>query len=331
MTSTGNRGSARVVVTTRSFGSGDADPVGLLEEAGLEIVRADPAHDLDRIRDSLAGAVAWIPGNSPVTDAHLAAAPNLRVVARYGTGYDSVDLEAARRRGVAVTNTPGANAEAVADHAVGLMLGALRHLRAGDLAVRQGSHPTLRGRELGSLTIGIAGFGQIGRAVAARLTRGFGSAVLACDPFVEADEIRKIARVEPVPDLAELASRADLLSLHVPGGAGPLVDASLLASMKPGAVLVNTARGDLLDEAAVAAALRDGRLSAVAVDVLASDPATASPLLDAPNTTFTPHIAAQTTEAIDRMGLWASRDVVRVLSGGRPAYPVVLPDEEVLN
>lgn len=329
MTSTKARGPARVVVTARSFGSGDADPAGLLEDAGLEIVHADPGHDLGAMGNVLSGAVAWIPSANPVTEAHLAAAPDLRVVARYGTGYDAVDLAAARRRGIVVTNTPGANAQAVADHAVGLMLAALRHVAAGDRAVKEGSWPLLRGRELGALTVGLAGFGNIGRAVTARLTGGFGSTVLVHDPYVEPGVIRDLSGSAPVPDLADLLSRVDLLSLHVPGDAGPIVDAALLERVKRGTVLVNTARGDLLDEAAVADALRDGRLAAAAVDVLAAEPAHESPLLDAPNTTVTPHVAAQTAEAIDKMGLWASRDVVRVLSGERPEYPVVLPDEEV--
>lgn len=329
MTSRVTSDGSRVVVTARSFGSGDADTVGLLEGSGLEVVRADPHHDLDSMRDALSDAAAWISGASPVTEAHLAAAPNLKVVSRYGTGFDAVDLAAAEKRGVAVTNTPGANVQAVADHAVGLMLAALRHLVAGDRAVKGGSWPMLRGRELGSLTVGVAGFGNIGRAVAARLIGGFGSRVIAFDPYVEPDLIRELSGDEPAPDLADLASRADLLSLHIPGGAGPVVDAALLEKTKPGAVLVNTARGDLLDEEAVAAALRGGRLAAFATDVLASEPASAGPLLDSPNTIITPHIAAQTTEAIDNMGLWSSQDVIRVLSGEQPRYPVAFPGKEV--
>jgi D-3-phosphoglycerate dehydrogenase len=314
-----------VVVTARSFGSGDADPASLLAEAGLEVVRADPAHGLGALVDPLSGAVAWIAGASPVDDTHLSAAPGLRVLARYGTGYDSVDLAAAARRDVVVTNTPGANAEAVADYTVGLVLAALRHYVEGNRAARNGSYPTLIGRELGALTVGVVGFGRIGRAVARRVSGGFGSRVVAYDPFIRPELIRETTGVEVAADLRELASLADVLSLHMPGGTGPVVDADLIDMMKPGAVLVNTARGDLLDEEQVAAALHDGRLGAAAVDVLASEPASASPLLDTPNTLVTPHVAAQTTEAIDRMGLWAAQDVIRVLGGECPLYPVPLP------
>ncbi len=317
-----------VVVTARSFGSGDADPASLLTEAGLEVVRADPAHGLGALVDPLSEAVAWIAGASSVDDAHLSVAPGLRVLARYGIGYDSVDLTGAARRGIIVTNTPGANVDAVADHTVGLVLAALRHLVEGNHAARNGNFPTLRGRELGTLTVGIVGFGRIGRAVARRLSGGFGSRVVAYDPFIPPEVIRETPGVEFAVDLRELASLADVLSLHMPGGAGPVVDADLVGMMKPGAVLVNTARGDLIDEEQVAAALHDGRLGAAAIDVLASEPASASPLLDAPNTLVTPHVAAQTTEAIDRMGLWAAQEVIRVLGGESPLYPVPLPRKQ---
>ena len=313
-----------VVVTARSFGSGDADPAGLLQKVGLRVANADPAHDQAVLEETLSAAVAWIAGTSPIDDRHLAAAPKLKIVARYGTGYDSVDLAAAARREVIVTNTPGANAEAVADHTVGLMLATLRHLVAGDRASREGIHSPLRGRELAALTVGIVGFGSIGRAVARRLIGGFGSRVVAYDPFVAPERVREVG-IEPVGDLSGLARVADVLTLHMPGGGGAVVDAAFLSRMRPGAVLINTARGDLLDEQAVASALAERRLAAAAVDVLVSEPATSSPLLDAPNAIVTPHVAAQTTQAIDRMGMMAAEEVVRVLAGDAPRHPVAVP------
>jgi len=313
-----------VVVTTRSFGTGDSDPAGLLQKAGLRVAHADPAHDQAILEEALSAAVAWIAGTSPIDGRHLAAAPKLKIVARYGTGYDSVDLAAAARRGVIVTNTPGANAGAVADHTVGLMLAALRQLVAGDRASREGIRLPLRGRELAALTVGIVGFGSIGRAVARRLIGGFGPRVLAYDPFVAPERARE-AGIEPVDDLSGLARAADVLTLHLPGGGSAVVDDAFLSRMRPGAVLINTARGDLLDEQAVASALAEGRLAAAAVDVLASEPATSSPLLDAPNAIVTPHVAAQTTQAIDRMGMMAAEEVVRVLAGEAPRHPVAVP------
>lgn len=324
MISPGTDPSLPVIVTTRSFGSGNADPIGLLEQAGLRVIRADPGHDHAALEGPLSAAVAWIAGVSPIDDRHLAAAPNLRIVARYGAGFDSVDLAAATERGIVVTNTPGANTEAVADHTVGLVLAAIRHLIPADKASRDGVRPPLRGRELGALTVGIVGFGNVGRAVARRLVGGFGSRVLAYDPFVAPQRLRE-AGAEPVADLADLASTVDVLTLHMPGGGGPVVDGALLKGMRAGTVLINTARGDLLDEEAVAGALFEGRLAGVAVDVLASEPTMAGPLLDAPNVIVTPHIAAQTVEAMDRMGMGAAEEVVRVLAGEAPRHPVATP------
>lgn len=311
-----------VLVTARSFGSGDADPASLLEGAGLRVVRADPGHDPEALREPIADAVAWIAGTAPIDDRHLAAAPKLKIIARYGTGVDSVDLKAAKRRKVLVTNTPSANTEAVADHTIGLILAALRRLLEGDRAVRSGARPALRGRELGKLVVGLVGFGNIGRAVARRLVGGFGSRVLTHDPYVPPEKVRE-SGVEPVASLVEMARIADVISLHMPGGGRAVVDAAFLEVVKPGAVLVNTARGDLVDEEAVAAALREERLSAAAFDVLAFEPTSASPLLRAPNTVFTPHVAAQTVEAIDRMGMMAAEEIVRVLGGEAPIHPVV--------
>ena len=314
-----------VLVTTRSFGAGDADPAGVLAAAGLRVVRGPVDHDPAALAQPLGEAVAWIAGTAPVTARHLDVAPRLRVVARYGTGVDAVDLHAARARGIVVTNTPGANAEAVADYTVALMLAALRHLVDQDRAARTGRWQAQRGRELGALTVGLVGFGAVGRGVARRLA-GFGATVLVHDPYVAPDELQT-AGVQPVPELAALAARAQLVSLHLPGGGRPIVDTAFLAHLPAGAMLVNTARGDLVDEAAVAAALAEGRLGAAAVDVLASEPAAASPLLDAPNTIVTPHAAGQTVEAIDRMGMTAAEEVVRVLAGKAPRHPVAVPPD----
>ena len=202
-----------------------------------------------------------------------------------------------------MTNTPGANADAVADHAVGLMLAALRFIPDGDRRVRAGDWSVRRGRELGAATVGIVGFGRIGQGVARRLG-GFGSRVLATDPFLPADVIVERG-AEPI-DLDELFRSADLITLHAPGGQ-TLVDAARLDSIRPGLILVNTARPDLVDEAAIADALRDGRLGAYAADTLNGDTAaSASPLLAddlADRVTVTPHLGAQTTQAVDNLSL----------------------------
>ena len=264
-----------VLVTSRSFSSGSRDLIGELAAAGLEVVRGPASHDLAALREPLRGAVAWIAGNGPVTAAHLAQAPQLRVVARYGVGVDAVDLGAAAARGVIVTNTPGANSDAVADHAIGLLLAVIRGVVDGDRRVREGDWAVRRGREMGSMKVGVLGFGRIGRGVARRLA-GFSSEVLVHDPYVNDDLVRSMG-AEPV-SLADMPERVDAASLHCPGGRC-VVDAAWLERAKPGFVVVNTARADLVDEVAVTAGLRSGRLAGFAADTLSSESTgAASPL-----------------------------------------------------
>lgn len=311
-----------ILATSRSFSDGDLDLVARARDAGHQIVRGPAHHGLTELGPLLAAADGWIAGTGPVTDAHLDAAPNLKVIARYGVGTEAVDVAAAERRGIPVTNTPGANADAVADHAVGLMLAALRCISDGDRRVRRGDWSVRRGRELGAATVGIVGFGRIGQGVARRLT-GFGCAVLAADPFLAPERIVALGTV-PI-GLDDLFRTADVITLHAPGGQ-TLVDAARLDGIRPGTVLVNTARPDLIDEDAVAAALRDGRLGAYAADTLSGDTAANdSPLLAADlaeRVTVTPHLGAQTTQAVDNMGSMSLDDVLAVLAGSTPAHLV---------
>ncbi|WP_353114235.1 NAD(P)-dependent oxidoreductase [Microbacterium sp.] len=311
-----------ILVTSRSFSDGDLDLMARAHTAGHRILRGPAHHDLGELRPLLHGSDAWIAGTGPVTDAHLAAAPRLKVVARYGVGTEAVDVAAAQLRGILVTNTPGANADAVADHAVGLMLAALRSIPDGDRRVRDGDWAVRRGRELGAATVGIVGFGRIGQGVAKRLG-GFGPRVFASDPFLADDAVRA-AGAEPMP-LDELFRTADLITLHAPGGQR-LVDEDRLRGIRPGTVLVNTARPDLVDESALSHALRHRVLSAYAADTLDGDTAGGgSPLLEddlADRVIVTPHLGAQTTQAVDNMGRMSLDDVIAVLSGGAPAHPV---------
>lgn len=316
-----------VLVTSRSFSEGDLDLVERAAIAGHRILRGPAHHDLEELRVLLHGADAWIAGTGPVTAEHLAAAPRLKVIARYGVGTEAVDIAAAQRRGIPVTNTPGANADAVADHAVGLMLAALRFVPDGDRRVRDGDWGVRRGRELGAATVGIVGFGRIGQGVARRLS-GFGCRILAADPFLSPDAVRAHG-AEPA-DIDDLFRRADVISLHAPGGQ-LLVDAGRLGHVRRGTIIVNTARGDLVDEAAVADALHDGTLAAYAADTLDGDTAAhASPLLAdslADRVIVTPHLGAQTTQAVDNMGALSLDDVIAVLRGHEPRHPVMPPEE----
>lgn len=315
-----------VLVTSRSFSSGDVDVEARLRAAGLEVVRGSTSHDLDELAPHLAHAVAWIAGTAPVTAAHLARSPRLRVLARYGVGVDAVDLEAAAAAGVTVTNTPGANSEAVSEHTVALVLAGLRGIAAADHRVRAGDWSVRRGRQLAGSCAGVVGFGRIGRGTARRL-QALGCTVVVHDPFVPEDEVRRAGH-EPVR-LAELRARADVVALHAPGGR-VLLDASWPGSCRPGQLVVNTARADLVDEAVVATALRDGRLGHYATDTLRgeSDDGDRSPLLAEDLralVTLTPHLGAQTTEAVDLMGSMAAAGVLAVLAGSVPEHLVRPP------
>jgi len=308
-----------VVVTSRSFGTRDPALQRDLEAAALEVVRADPRHDPGELAELLPQAVAWIAGTAPVTDELLAQAPRLRVLARYGVGYDAVDVAAATRRGIWVTITPGANGEAVADLAV-----VLRHVSVGVAAVSRGDWAARCGHELGALTLGLVGFGRVGQAVARRVL-GFGTTVLAVDPMLTSSPV---AGVELV-DEHTLARRCDVVSLHAPGGQ-VLLDRERLGRLRSGVTVVNTARADLVDEPALAEALRSGQVGAYACDTLSSEQGGTSPLQAADladRVLVTPHLGGQTEEAVARMGRMAADNVLAVLRGEAPPHPVNHPEE----
>ena len=312
-----------VVVTSRSFAIADQAPQHDLESAGLVVRRADTRHDPDELAEVLADAGAWIAGTSPVTDELLALAPRLRVLARYGVGFDAVDIPAATRRGVWVTTTPGANSEAVADLALALLLDAVREVSLGVAGVARGDWSLRVGRELGSLTVGVLGFGRIGQAVARRLL-AFGATVVAADPLLAESPVEGVDLVDD-----DALDDCDVVTLHAPGGQ-VLLDADRLARMRSGMVLVNTARGDLGDEQAMADAVRAGRVSTYACDTLTSEHGLgdSSPLLApdlAERVLITPHIGGQTVEAVARMGQLAVANVLAVLRGEVPPHPLNEP------
>ena len=256
---------------------------------------------------------AWIVrGATQVTRRLIEAAPKLRWVARAGAGIDNIDAVAARERGVGVLNVPGANAIAVAELVFGLLLGLFRQIPAADSALRRGEWEKSRykGRELRGKTLGVVGLGRIGRAVAQR-ARGFEMTCVGHDPLVPAEAIRAMG-VEPL-GFDDLLARAEILTLHVPLGAETreMIGAKQIARLPRGAVLVNAARGGLVDEGAVLAALEEGRLGGAVFDVFAQEPPGDSPLFRRPDVVATPHIGAATVEAQEAVG----EEIVRLLLG----------------
>lgn len=259
-------------------------------------------------------------GNPPIGKVLLELAPNLKVIAKHGAGVDSVDLAAATASGIAVLVAGDANAPAVAEHTMALILAVGRDLVLLDSSVRKGewARGAYQGREIAGRTLGIVGFGRIGRRVAG-MAGCFGLTVVALP--------RRPGTVDPglareAASLDALLTESDIVSLHLPltADTASLIDRRALGLMKSGALLVNTGRGGLVDEAALAEALTSGRLAGAALDTLAEEPPRPdSPLLHAPNLLVTPHVAAMTGAAIARMGIGAAQNIVDVLTGNGPA------------
>ncbi|WP_426955682.1 hydroxyacid dehydrogenase [Muricoccus radiodurans] len=268
-----------------------------------------------------------------VGQALLDMAPRLRVVCRHGVGYDLVDVPALTRRGVALMITPEANAASVAEHALMLMLAVARQVLPVDAGVRRGLWRVQRQSatfELGGRRVLVIGFGRIGTRVA-RLCAAFGMRVMVHDPFIPAGTIRGLG-YEVVKERDAGLAAADIVTLHLPASDATrgMVDTAFLAAMKPGAVLVNTARGTLVDEAALEAALRDGHLAGAGLDVLRVEPmADPVPLLALENVVVTPHVAASTAEGLQRMGWDAAGNVINFLAGDPDVDAVV--NREVLT
>jgi phosphoglycerate dehydrogenase-like enzyme len=256
----------------------------------------------------------------------LDAAERLKIVARTGTGVDRIDLAAAAKLGIWVTNTPGAVGPAVADFTLGLILCLLRHIPLMVEEMKRGKWNKLCGKELGSLTLGIVGTGSIGKEVIKR-ARGFGAKILGYD-VVKDEEFAAQWQVQYVP-LDELLSRSDIVSLHCPLNEQTkgLLDRRRLKLMKKGAYLVNTSRAGVVEKQALIAALEAGQIAAAAIDV--HDPAPlppGDPLVALENVIVTPWTAYNTEEALSRMCVAAAADVVTVLQGSAPRFPVNRPE-----
>lgn len=315
----------RVLVTPTSYAKNDPSLRTVLEEQVGEVIyntsgKPLSADDLLKLIPDIDGYIA---GLDAITAEVIAAANRLKVIARYGVGVDAVDLDAARARGIIVTNTPGANAASVAELTLGLMLALARDIPTAAHSTRQGEWLRLQGVSLEGKVIGLIGFGAIGRQVA-RLLGGFECTLLAYDPI--ADESQASALGVHLVSQAEVISQADFLSLHCPvtDETRQMVNAAFLAAMKPGAYLINTARGELVDENALLAALDSGRLRGAALDVFTSEPPPPdSPLLQHPRLIATPHIGAHTDGATNAMGWMALRDCLAVLNGEQPQFRVI--------
>jgi D-3-phosphoglycerate dehydrogenase len=266
-----------------------------------------------------------------LTAERLQIATRLKVVGKHGVGVDNIDVAAARELGIAVVSTPGANAEAVAEHALTLMLSLARRISTSSRLLREGRFEAARGTPLSTdlrgKTLGLIGLGNIGTKLAAMCRSALAMRVIAYDPFVSAERAATLG-IELTTDLVPLFTVADVVSIHTPltPQTRGIVGAAALAVMKPSAILVNCARGGLVDEAALYLALREGRLAGAGLDVWLEEPTPVDhPLLALENVIATPHVAGASHEAFEAMALTVSDDVLRVLRGEPPVYPYQAP------
>jgi len=274
----------------------------------------------DELIQGLAGAWATVAGSEPYTRGVLEATPDLKAIFRFGTGSDAIDIPAATDAGVLVITTPAVNAEAVADMALALMLASIRRLPALDEAVRAGRWRTGGAtRDLARATVGVVGLGAIGRAVTRRL-RGFGCRVLALEPYPD-EEFTTRHEVE-LTELETMLPQVDVLTLHAPltDATRRLIGAPQLALLPRHAVVVNTSRGELIDQAALAAALSEHRIAAAGLDVFEREPVPpGDPILSAPNTLLSGHVSSTTQVGLDGMAGAVVANLRDVLDGTIPA------------
>jgi D-3-phosphoglycerate dehydrogenase len=310
----------RVLVTPGSYGKDDPRLKAELEALVGEVLYNPTRRPLSsaELKAMLPGMDGYIAGVDGIDRPALEAADRLKVIARYGVGVDNVDLEAAREKGIVVTNTPEANSVSVAELTLAFMLALARQIPGAIASTHQGGWPRLPGVTLDKKTVGILGLGSIGKHVVQRLS-GWGCRLLAYDPCPDQEWAQQHG--VQFQALDEVLRQADFLSLHLPllPQTRRLVDRAFLAKMKPGAFLINTARGEIVVEEDLLEALKNGHLRGAGLDVFAVEPPSPNhPLLALPQVIATPHLGAQTDGATNNMGRMSLRNCLAVLRGEEP-------------
>lgn len=313
----------KVLVTARSFGTVDDLAVKLLNENGCEIkkLEAKDGPIPEQLKKELPTADAVIAGLEDYDRALIESAKNLKVISRYGVGYDKVDLNAASENHIAVTVTPGASADSVADLAVTLMLCSARNIVVMNNGIKGRNQVRPSGVEMWGKTLGVVGAGRIGKGVAKRCT-GFNMKILCYDQYQD-ENFKKECGAEYV-ELETLIRESDFITIHSPltPETTNIFGAEQFKAMKKDAILVNTARGGIVDEDALYEALKNGEIRAAALDATIDEPPYDSPLCTLSNCILTPHAGAATKEAISNVGLMAAQNALDVLTTGSCAYEV---------
>ena len=310
----------RVLVTARSFANTSGAHQDMLREGGCELDLRAPSHPYkaEQLRELIGGYDGVILGLDACDASVIERADQLKVISRYGVGVDAVDLQAAAAKGIAVTNTPGANMLGVSELTLGLLFALARQIPQVAAAAKGGAWTRPTGWELSSKQLGVVGFGAIGRDVGKKAV-ALGMKVLAYDPFWngEMDGVENAS-------LERVIAESDVITLHcslTPETAN-LINTERIATMKDGAYVINTARGELVDEDALYNGLKSGKLAGAAIDAFRVEPPTGSPLLTLDNFIAIPHLGATTRESVQRMAMMASENLLAVLRGENCRYLV---------
>ena len=315
--------SYKVIVTARSFGKTDSKAVDLLKANGCEVKKLEAADGPieEQLKKEIVDADAVIAGLEDYTPELIASAKKLKVISRYGVGYDKVDVAAAREHGVAVTITPGANGDSVADLAVALMLDLARNVTVMDNSIKAKAQKRPSGLEMWQKTLGIVGAGRSGQGVGKRC-RGFDMKILAYDMF-ESEAFKEETGAQYV-DLETLLKESDFITIHSPltPETENMISTEQFQMMKNTAIIVNTARGGIIDEAALYEALKSGEIRGAGLDATVDEPPYGSPLMELENCILTPHAGAATAEASSKMSYMAAENALAVLQTGECKFAV---------
>jgi D-3-phosphoglycerate dehydrogenase / 2-oxoglutarate reductase len=316
-----------ILVTPTSFAKYNKDYIYMLENAVKKVIYNTAGRPLpeNELLPLVAGIDGFIAGLDDITSGVIKAAGNLKVISRYGTGVDRVDLMAASKAGIFVTNTPGANSVSVAELTIGLAISAARNIPEGNVKTKNGSWPRFSGTSLSGKTFGIIGMGSVGKEVAKRLS-SFNMKLLAYDINFDAVFASRYNIV--YSDTDSIFKSSDFISLHIPvfKDTVNIINKNSLAKMKQGAILINTARGELVDEDALYESLKSGRLRAAALDAFKEEPPNPkNKLLNLPQVTAVPHMGAATDDASNEMTRISIEECFAVLKGEMPKHAVTRP------
>lgn len=304
-----------------------AEGVETLLRAGLEVVQP-PDTELSTLQHHIKDCQAVLVRTVPMSPELLDAAPDLEVISRHGAGVDNIDIQYCGRRGIKITYAPESNTLAVAEHALMLILAVTKNLLISDAEVRRGNFAARNscyGVELAGKTIGVIGLGRIGQLVAAKAAAGLGMNAVGFDPYADPSTLDPV--ITPV-GLDQLLAEADVVSVHVPltHSTRGMISTRQFSLMKQGSYFVNCSRGGVVNESALASAVRSGRLTAAGVDVFESEPLPADhALVQLPNVILTPHMAAHTAESMVRMAVHAAEGIIAVAQREKPRWPLNFP------